>query len=62
MSAFGAPAGENCAAILCLHALAEAVSLGSLPIIRLKRTFWHFVNPERRVETFRARRQVESKL
>jgi hypothetical protein len=34
-------AGKDIAAVLCFHALAEAMSLGSLPIIRLKRTFWH---------------------
>ena len=33
--------GEDIAAVLCFHALTEAMSLGSLPIIRLKRTFWH---------------------
>jgi hypothetical protein len=38
------------------------VSFGPLPIVRLKRTFWHFVIPGRRVETFRALRKVESKL
>src|SRR5688572_19015594 len=32
---------QDIAAVLCFHALAEAVSLGSLPVIRLKRTFWH---------------------
>jgi hypothetical protein len=50
VAAFGPPPGKDGPAILGFHALAEAVSLGPLPIIRLKRTFWHFVNPKRRVE------------
>src|SRR5688572_21013243 len=57
MAALSAPASEHRATVLCFHALAETVSFGPLPIIRLKRTFWHFVNPERRVQTFRARRE-----
>jgi hypothetical protein len=41
MTALGAPAGQHGAAVFGLHAFAEAVSFGALPIIRLKRTFWH---------------------
>jgi hypothetical protein len=41
MAAFRPSAGQHGASVFGLHALAEAVSFGALPIIRLKRTFWH---------------------
>jgi hypothetical protein len=44
VAALRAPAGQNGAAVLGLHALAEAVSLGPLPVIRLKSTFWHLIS------------------
>jgi hypothetical protein len=50
VAAFCSAAGEDCATVFGLHALTETVSLGPLPIIRLKSTFWHIEIPERRLE------------
>jgi hypothetical protein len=41
VTSFGATARQHGSAIGRLHADAEAVSLGAVTIIRLKRTFWH---------------------
>jgi hypothetical protein len=43
VAATGAAARENCAAILALHAGAEAMNFGALAIIRLISTFRHLI-------------------
>jgi len=41
MAAFRTAASQYSAAVGGLHADAETVRLGAVPIIRLKRSFWH---------------------
>ncbi len=41
VAALGTPARKHSAAIRSLHTLAKSVGLRPVPIIRLKRTFWH---------------------
>jgi hypothetical protein len=59
----GTTARENGLAILGFHTGTETVGLRPLAIIRLKRTLWHFVEPEaRRAGTPALRSCVESIL
>jgi hypothetical protein len=44
MTALGTPTGKYRAAVCRFHSFTKAVSFGSLAIIRLKSTFWHY-NP-----------------
>ncbi len=41
VAALGTPARKHSAAIRSLHTLAKSVGLRPVPIVRLKRTFWH---------------------
>ena len=41
VAALGTPARKHSAAIRSLHTLAKSVGFCPVPIIRLKRTFWH---------------------
>jgi len=41
VTALRSAASQHGASVLCLHALTEAMRLGALPVIWLKRTFWH---------------------
>jgi hypothetical protein len=59
VAALRSATGEHGPPIFGLHALAEAMSFGALPIIGLKRTFWHcFLNPERREQASTAKRYL----
>lgn len=41
VTTLGTATGEDIPTVLCFHALTEAVGLGPLAVVRLKRTFWH---------------------